>query len=165
MASIRWPVLLLTGTFAASACGAHPSPSPSVLPPQRDGVAHEDTTCVVEADSLRRVVVDLESSPGDTLVSGRRFSAVYPAISPPYAAGAGWFVRQEPILFGGRRYFGWDYPPRVIAPEHLYRVGWYEGIPLFAEVGDAVPAVIFVPVRPGCVFLAFRGLQLGPADR
>lgn len=79
-----------------------------------------------------------------------------------YAEGAPWFTNHERIILRGRGYYGGDYPERHIDPDLLYQVGSRESVPLFAEKGDTVPATIYVPVRIGCIFLTYGGIDAGP---
>lgn len=120
--------------------------------------------CVLEHGLLRDVIVEIVPDNGDTLVDGRRFSDVFPTNSPPYATGALWFIRNGPLRFKRRLYHGGNHPPQVIASNLLQNVGSYEGVPLFAEAGDSIPEIIYIPLRPGCVFQSYIGIQLGPAD-
>jgi hypothetical protein len=47
--------------------------------------------------------------------------------------------------------------PRIIQPQELTRVGEYQGVSVFAQPGaETPPAVIYLPVRPGCEFQAYQ---------
>lgn len=90
---------------------------------------------------------------GDTLVGDRRVpvGALGPgvAFAGEYADGVAWYVADEPIQFEDREYLrsggnvGLDCA-------NIMRVGEYQGVPLFANVGATSPyETLYVPVRPG----------------
>ena len=123
-------------------------------PRSAEELSEQQTTpvCVVEDGELRMITAAYHSARGDTLVAGRRFADVHPAVTPPYAADAGWFQRSAEINVKGHLYTAYA-QPRVIASNLLEPVGEFEGVPAFSEVGTgAEPEILYLPVRPGCVF-------------
>ena len=133
-----------------------PAHAPTTTP-QRPAPVHNITLCIVENGALKTVAAVVDTSRGDTLVDGRSWREVYPAIYPPYALGAPWLAR-EIIVLDGRYYAPYGLPD-VIAPQLLMRVGEFRGVPVFAErdIGEEVPSAIFVPTRPGCEFQPYVG--------
>jgi hypothetical protein len=118
------------------------------------------TVCVLEQGEIKEITATVDSATGDTLVGGRRFAEVHPATSPPYAAGAEWFVRMEPVRVGEGPYsmkvrYGLE---RIMEPGDLRRVGEHRGIPMFAEpaASRTSPEVVYFFVRPGCVFQTYQ---------
>jgi hypothetical protein len=90
---------------------------------------------------------------GDTLVGERRVSVAQlgpgVAFAGDYAAGAPWFVADEPIEFEDREYVRSGGEVGLNCA-NIVRVGEYMGIPLFADVGSQSPyETVYVPVRPG----------------
>jgi hypothetical protein len=118
--------------------------------------------CVVDHDSLLMVQAAILPGTNDTVVGGRKFSDLYPAVSPPYATGSDWYPRNASILFRGSRYHGVDHPPQAIRSELLQHVGDHEKVPIFVEVGDTLPEILYLPVRPGCIFQSYIGIHSGP---
>lgn len=118
--------------------------------------------CVIERDTLRLVRAVIVRETRDTIVAGRPFAEVYPPVSPPYASGSTWFSQNEPIRLKSRWYYGGNHPPQRISPELLEPIGHHHGVPYFAEAGDTIPEIIYVPVRPGCVFQSYIGIQTRP---
>lgn len=118
------------------------------------------TICIVDRGRLIDLQVQYESIKEDTLINGRLFSAVHPVAAPTYAGSTDWFQRQQPITYRGRRYPPYG-PLRVLPRSLLTRVGDYEGTPLFAERGvrNGVVAVLYVPVRPGCIFQTYMPVE------
>jgi hypothetical protein len=112
---------------------------------------------VVENGELTRVTARYVATTGDTMIDGRPFSEVHPA-TEGYAADAAWFIANEPLVLGGFRYVKYG-APRVLLPHELVRAREYRGVPLFAEPpGGDRPPVVYVPVRPGCVFQSYQDL-------
>lgn len=90
---------------------------------------------------------------GDTLVGPDRVSLreLGPAVvlAGSYAEGHDWFTREEAINFSGRIYRQRD-PSGPADCGEIVRVGWQEGVPLFAERSAELPYdLLYVPVRPG----------------
>ena len=113
--------------------------------------------CVLQNGNLREVRVRYDVATGDTTVDGRPFSQVFPPDAPGYAASASWMILNEPIPFRGYRYIKYG-RPRVFGVREVQRAGEYRGTPLFieAEAGDGLPALLLVPVRPGCEFQTYQ---------
>lgn len=112
--------------------------------------------CVVSNGQLTEVEAMYDPQRADTLIGGRPVAMSHPADAPPYASGAPWFIANEPISAGGRRFVKYGLP-RTIAASDLRRAGEYQGIPLFAprnSAGD--PEVLFVPIRSGCEFQVYQ---------
>lgn len=135
-----------------------PGNSAQVIVPAADSVA----ICVIERDTLRMIRAAIVWETKDTVVAGMPFAERYPATSPPYATGATWFAQNHPIRFQNRWYYGGNHPPQIISIELLARIGHHYGVPIFSEVGDSVPEIIYVPLRPGCVFQSYIGIHSRP---
>ncbi|HST61920.1 MAG TPA: hypothetical protein VLK84_24680 [Longimicrobium sp.] len=130
-----------------------PVPATPPPPPLPEGRAVQ--VCVVENGALRNVQVQYNTQSGDTTVNGRRFSEAYPATTG-YAAGAAWFINNEPITVNGRRYVKYGLP-RVLGVTEVTRTADYMGVPVFAEAGaTGATEVLYVPVRPGCEFQPYQ---------
>lgn len=88
-------------------------------------------------------------------------SSCAPLRTPPaepfegYAGGAPWYLASQPIEFQGFRYGPYG-PERLIAPTLLERIGEYRSVPIFTEVDQPAAEIIYVPVRPGCVFRQYN---------
>lgn len=110
---------------------------------------------------------EISASSSSAIVAGDTVWCTAPAQSSEwrYAEGAPWFTNHQRIMLRGRGYYGGDYPERHIDPGLLYPVGSRDAVPLLTEKGDTIPALIYVPVRAGCIFLAYGGLDAGPARR
>ena len=122
-----------------------PPPPPAVLPPPPPPALPPPpaTTrvCVVQGGALTEIEV---TDPASVQTTGE------------YAGGAPWFINNEPITFGGRRYVKYGLP-RVVGVTELGRVGDYQGVGVFGEAGGMEPReVIYVPVRPGCEFQPYQ---------
>ena len=124
-------------------------------PTQSAGAASSDTirVCVVEKGVLRDIVATTTAS-GDTVASEQQMAAAL-SLGPEYAAVAPWYVNNDPILFQSRRLVKYGLP-RVLGINEVTRVGDFNGVPLFAEVGETRPEVVYVPVRPGCEFQPYQ---------
>ena len=90
---------------------------------------------------------------GDTLVGPNRVavSTLGPgvAFAGEYAAGRGWFEADDPIEFDEREYVQSGGQVGLDCA-NIMRVGDYDGVPLFADVGaDSPYETLYVPVRPG----------------
>ncbi|HEX8696764.1 MAG TPA: hypothetical protein VF746_30375 [Longimicrobium sp.] len=156
----------LAAVVALGACARTPAPAPEppVPPPAppppatpapapRAAESQPISICVLRDGGLARIDVTYRPETGDTLVNGRPFSEAYPVTAPPYAAGADWFVRHEPVAINGRLLAKYGLA-RVLYPEEVKRVGEYRGIAVFAETGATGPGydVVYLMVRPGCEF-------------
>jgi hypothetical protein len=78
-----------------------------------------------------------------------------PADSTVYAGTQRWFVSDEPITFGGRRWvkFGMS---RALTQSEAERVGEFRGVSVFRSAADRDAQVIYVAVRAGCDFQPYR---------
>lgn len=72
------------------------------------------------------------------------------AATDAYASATTWYVDDEPIPWRGLLSVKYG-PERILPIEDLERAGEHRGVPVFREAGN-VSGMIFVPVRPGCVF-------------
>jgi hypothetical protein len=123
-----------------------PPPPPPVVIVDRD-----IRVCVVENGALREVRAMYNTQTGDTTVNGQPIPA-----TTGYAAGATWYINNEPITVGGRRYVRYGLP-RVLGVSEVTRTADYMGVPVFAEAGAlGTPEVLYVPVRPGCEFQPYQ---------
>jgi hypothetical protein len=105
----------------------------------------------VENGALLGVTARYNLRTGDTTVSGRPFSEVYPATGG-YAAGAMWYINNEAITVNGRRYVKYGLP-RVLGIREVARGGEYRGVTMFQEAGGETSwLVLYAPVRSGCEF-------------
>lgn len=124
-----------------------PPPPPPPMNPMRDV-----QVCVVENGMLRNMTVQYNTQTGDTTMNGQRFS---PSMTG-YAAGASWFINNEPVMVMGRRYVKYGLP-RVLGVNEVTRMGEFQGVSVFAETGaTGTPEVLYVPVRPGCEFQPYQ---------
>ena len=132
-----------------------PLPPPAAPPAPPPPTTRAIRVCVVENGMLRDVDVAYVVATGDTLVDGRPFAERYPATAG-YAAAMPFYIGNEPVMVGGRRYVKYGLP-RVLAVSEVTRVGEVMGVSVFAEAGamDA-PGVIYLPVRPGCEFQPYQ---------
>ncbi len=74
-----------------------------------------------------------------------------------------WFTGHGPIHFEGRRWF-LSGAPRVVAREHLTRLGSLNGVPVYAEAGVRIPEALYVAVGPGPEVLPFQSYQYRPCE-
>lgn len=144
--------LLALGAMAACATGTtvrDDAPPPSVRTSVSPPVQRAISICMVEGGQLVQATATLDVATGDTIWA----PPGEPAGTPTgYAAGALWFIRNEPIPVAGSSYVKYG-TPRVVPMENLGRAGEFGGVPLFTD--DPLPRppeVLYVPVRPGCVF-------------
>ncbi|HEX2188599.1 MAG TPA: hypothetical protein VHG51_06850, partial [Longimicrobiaceae bacterium] len=128
-----------------------PPPPPPPAPPAVQTIR----VCVVEGTALREVDATYDPATGDTMAAGRPFAAAHPAAAG-YAAGATWYVDNEPVQFMNRRYVKFGLP-RVVAPADVARIGEHRGVGVFADASaTGAPDVVYVPVRPGCEFQPYQ---------
>jgi hypothetical protein len=128
-----------------------PPPPPPVAPPAVNPM-RDIQVCVVENGMLRNMTVQYNTQTGDTTMNGQRFS---PSMTG-YAAGATWFINNEPVMVMGRRYVKYGLP-RVLGVNEVTRVGEYQGVSVFAETGaTGTPEVLYLPVRAGCEFQPYQ---------
>lgn len=159
-------VLGLKAAFGSFAPAMAPLPPPPPPPPPRVApvapAMQPIQVCVLEGQQLRNVDAMFNPSTGDTMVmqAGQQqpFGRAFPA-TRGYAAGQTFFINNEPVMFGGRRFvkFGLS---RVIGAQELARVGETTGVQVFAEAGAAAPYdAIYLPVRTGCEFQPYQAEQ------
>jgi hypothetical protein len=129
---------------------------------QAADVVQRPTVCVLRDGAIANVEVSIDPQTGDTLLDGRPFAEAHPAGSPPYAAASPWYINHQPVRFRGRMLMKYGLP-RILAPEEVQRAGEFRGMPLFAEAGvSGIPEVVYVMVRPGCMFHPYqRDYQAG----
>jgi hypothetical protein len=109
----------------------------------------------VQGGALTEVTARYNTASGDTTYQGRPFSQAFPATTG-YAAGATWYINNEPITVNGRRYVRYGLP-RVLGVSEVTRSADYQGVTVFAEAGaTGTPEVLYVPVRPGCEFQPYQ---------
>lgn len=136
-----------------------PPPQPPavqpVAPPPPPPTTRNIQVCVIQNGALTNVTAVYNTQSGDTTVNGQRFSTVYPATTG-YAAGATWYINNEPITVNGRRYVKYGLP-RVLGVNEVTRTADFMGVPVFAEAGaTGATEVLYVPVRPGCEFQPYQ---------
>ncbi|HEV2145936.1 MAG TPA: hypothetical protein VGR37_00820 [Longimicrobiaceae bacterium] len=133
-----------------------PVVAPPPPPPPAAPAMQTIRVCVVEGTALREVEAMYNPATGDTMVAGQRFSMAFPATAPAYAAGATWFINNEPIMMNRRRYVKFGLP-RVVSPTDVRRIGEHQGVGVFADAtATGTPDVIYIPVRPGCEFQPYQ---------
>lgn len=95
----------------------------------------------------------LVDAPRDTLGGG----------APGYAEQHLWFQHDEPIELNRREYVRFGrlrrFHPAGLRAQglDLRRVGEYKGVPLYQLMpGPERPEVVFVPLRPGCLFYPYQ---------
>jgi hypothetical protein len=136
-----------------------PPPPPIVVPdtpppPPPAGPTMTDIqVCVVQDGNLMNVNAQY-SSAGDTTVNGQPFASAHP-MGAQYAGNATWYINNEPVMFQNRRFVKYGLP-RVLGVNEVTRVGEFQGVSLFAEMGQTRPDVVYVPVRPGCEFQPYQ---------
>ncbi len=165
--AVTWRVV--SGVRVALGTGGEaPPPLPRIAPPLRlppqepaarpvvpptDGVAPPgDRTvrvCLLRNGELTRVEARVDAATGDTTVDGRPFADAAQT-GGGYAAGEPWFVRDEPVTVGGRRYLRFGLP-RIVEPEGLRAVGTFRRVPVLVSAEDAAAEVVYLPLRGGCV--------------
>ncbi len=156
--------------FAAAACGPGRAPPPVRPPlpplpalPELGDVAWLDVRlCVVDEQGIRDVPARYSLTTGDTLVDGRQFSEAYPTTAQ-YAAGADWYVNNEPFKRGRYGYVKYALP-RVVRPHEIVRAGEVHGVIAFARPAEPEdpPLVLYVAVRPGCEFQLYQRDLVAP---
>jgi hypothetical protein len=113
--------------------------------------------CVVLDAQLSEVPAEVVGA--DTLVGGRPFREVYPPRAPNYAAEEQWYRDGSGIEFRERRYEPAGPPLRIPLTE-LTRVGELSGFPVFERTDS--PAIIYIPVGPGCEFQGYLAPEMIP---
>ena len=163
--------ILLLLAVACAACGtgarvqaAPPAPRTPVAPPatvvMSESMWRTLPACVADGSGIREVQTRYNLVTGDTLIDGRPIAEVYPT-DAGYAAAADWFVRDEMMTLGGRRYIKYGLP-RVLHADDVTPVEAYRGVPVFAARGsENDPHIRYVLVRPGCVFQPYEGPEYG----
>jgi hypothetical protein len=135
-----------------------PPPPPPVAPPPAEQPPVVDMrdiqVCVLQNGQLANVTATYNPTRGDTTVNGQAFSSAFPTTGE-YAANATWYINNTPITFQNRRFVKYGLP-RVLGVNEVTRVGEFMGTPVFAEVGQSRPDVVYVLVRPGCEFQPYQ---------
>jgi hypothetical protein len=118
--------------------------------------------CVMADRGIRVLEAQVDAATGDTLVQGRNYTDLYENGSPPYTEHGETFRVGRTVVLGGHRYAA-SQPEQSLLPAQTGVLEWYmelDGVPVFTERGAGPsPAVIYVPVRPGCVFQSFQRAQ------
>ena len=122
--------------------------------------------CIFTADAVREVNAVYDPATGTTHVvqNGRRvaFDDAYP-MGPQHAAGATWYINNEPIEVNGRRYVKYGLP-RILGVNEVTRIAHYQQALVFSEPGmGATPEVVYVAVRQGCEFQPYM-LEMRPDE-
>jgi hypothetical protein len=158
------PIPLLAIAFCAACAGSAapvstpaPAPLPAAESTRRTDAQYpvydeQATVCVLRDGRLEKVPIEYNTATGDTTYEGVPFSQAFP-LSDDYAARAEWFIDNEPIPFRPPwPHVKYGYP-RVMGVHEIVRVGEHRGVGIYVVARDTVdPQVIYVPVRPGCVF-------------
>jgi hypothetical protein len=118
--------------------------------------------CVVQNGMLSNQTVTVNTTTNDTTFNGTAISTAFPATTG-YAAGATWYINNEPITIDGHRYLKLGLP-RVLGVTDVTASGTYQGVPVFVENGAATtgngPDIVYLPVRPGCEFQPYQREQI-----
>lgn len=136
---------------------APPAPTPMVVvdPPR---------LCVLRDGQLAEVVVEYRLATSDSVYQGVPVEQAFP-LSDGYAQPHEWFRRSEPVEVRGRRYDRIG-PSRYLPPRDLVRAGEYRGVPVFmARDEPGEPDHVYLPIRPGCEFQAYRYTDTLPGRR
>ena len=120
-----------------------PPAAPEPAPPQLEQIQ----VCVISNGALIEVAAQRDPVSGDTAVAGQPFTAALPRDAS--AAAASWFVEDEPVVFGGRRFVKFGLP-RLLSAGDVIRVGEFRGVAVFAEPGVRRTEVIYLPTGAGC---------------
>jgi hypothetical protein len=130
---------------------APPPAPPAPVVPETQAIR----VCVIEGTTLREVEAMYNPATGDTMVAGQAFSTAYPATTG-YAAGATWYINNEPVTINGRRYVKFGLP-RVVSVTDVTRTGEYQGVGVYTDASaTGTPDVVYLPVRPGCEFQPYQ---------
>lgn len=121
--------------------------------------------CVMTEHGIQVLEAQLDTATGDTLVQGRSYRELHQTGSPPYTEHGQTFRADRAVVVRGSRLVA-NRPEQVLTP---MQVGYLErytevgGVPVFTERGHVTPpTVIYVPVRPGCVFQSFQRVEAYP---
>jgi hypothetical protein len=158
------PLVPLIACAALVACAGparevpapEPAPAPfpaSTRPPAVTGFYPRWRTlraCVVRDRELAEVQFDYDVPTGDSVYQGVPFAQAFPA-GAGYAEAADWYATNEPVRYRGQWYVKYG-DPRMLEIGEIARVGEKDGVGIYVEGGDADPQVVYLPVRPGCVF-------------
>jgi hypothetical protein len=159
------PVLLVL-----AGCSPFPPPDP-VPPPRGSAVGYTETPlCVVDLTAtrgLRMVTAYAAANGGLFLLEGNRYQPLgrrYPeSREGGYAGAEDWFRKGEPIRQYGERYLKHG-PNRVVPAAALTLGAPHQGVPVFLDRNDLEsPAVLYIPVRPGCVFQPYAAERFSSA--
>jgi hypothetical protein len=72
------------------------------------------------------------------------------------AAGRRWFIRDQAVAFGDRRWVKFGLPV-TLAADQVERIAEYDGVPVFATPGAAdAPETAYLPFGGGCEFQPYR---------
>jgi hypothetical protein len=125
------------------------APAPEPLPPPAPPTPQPEQirVCVISNGALADVAAQRDPVSGDTTVAGQPFTSALPQRES--AAAAPWFVADEPVVFGGRRFVKFGLP-RLLSAGDVTRVGEFRGIGVFAEPGVRRVEVIYLPTGAGC---------------
>jgi hypothetical protein len=145
-----------TAIAAAAACATASPPAPPVALMTSDSPWRPLRVCVVDGEGVRELSAEYNPLTGDTVIGGRPFSEVYPTTSR-YAAGAKWYIDNEPIRIDSVTYGKYGLP-RQMRPGELVRRGDYRGVMMFTEPDDhGHPyGVWYAAVSPACAFHPYQ---------
>jgi hypothetical protein len=74
-----------------------------------------------------------------------------------FVASAAWYHAYETITIFSRRYIPYGLPRALRPGDVVATRGEYRGVLIFAEPGaSAAPLVLYLPVRPTCVFQPYE---------
>jgi hypothetical protein len=170
MSTSSLPVLLATSLLLASCATRREVVEPPSAPPVEvrpatllaPAATRTDSLCVLRGDGLEIIPIEY-SATGDTTFQGRPLRELLTA-ERGYAQSRRWFIASAPINHGGRLKVMYGLP-RVLSPADLEVAGFHDGVPVFRERGDREALVLYLPVRPGCVFQTYYPIEQGSAVR
>ncbi len=159
---MRSTLVPLLAAALVAACGPRPMPEAPRPTPARApasasaerGVGDDAQVCVIRKGALEMIPIRIDPVRGDTVTAdGRRLSDVSPASQ--YAAGTGWYQRNEVIVFRGLNHIQYGLP-LPLPPAGLERVGEYGGVSVFADAGERRHGFVYIPTGPGCMFQRYE---------
>lgn len=153
-------VAVRVGAFAPPRPRRPSFPGPAPRPGSGAIVEVPITVCVAVDGMPQYVDARIRQPSGDTVIVAaqqirRPLRAAYP-VAAPSAAGRDWFGRAEPVFLDGQPYIRSGATRPFVAGE-FERFREYEGVPLYAAAGAALPPdVLYVPVEDGCTVQPYR---------
>ena len=116
--------------------------------------------CIIENGVLKEIEIDYDTKTGDYFVTtggtNKLFDEAYPSSAAHYAAGATWYINNEPIVLDGKKYVKYGLP-RVLGVNEIAKHTDYKQVGVYVEAGSTgTPEIIYLPVRTGCEFQPYQ---------